>query len=215
MKRLYLFFYFIILSTFSFAQVDVEAHNKAVGLTEEGSKAYEGQDFRTAISKLSKALEYDREIKDTHLILSHAWGKSGNIKKQREVLTNAKSIFFDDDEIIYYLGMTYYNEHRLEEALKELTEAIDLTKENGEDYPTVYLYYSNRGIIYLKKAMYSDALADFNKSLELNEMNKSVLTNRGYVLYKLKRTNEACKSWLKAKELGESSVTSYLQNYCK
>ncbi|WP_340198947.1 tetratricopeptide repeat protein [Ascidiimonas sp. W6] len=113
------------------------------------------------------------------------------------------------------MGKVYQKEKKLDLAIEELSEAIRFGKINGEDYPIVYDYHSNRGACYLKKNMYSQALEDFNYALKLNDSNANIYANKGVALYKLKKVKAACESWQRALELGQKSVQNYIDNKCR
>jgi tetratricopeptide (TPR) repeat protein len=145
--------------------------------------------------------------------------KAGFFADNKEVakfyLKKAQSIFVEDDEIIYYLGKIIQNEKKYGEAILVFNEAIKFGKKNGEDYPIVYDYYASRGICFLRLEKYGEALADFEYAIKLNTKKGSIFTNRGIVLFKLNRLDDACLSWRIAYSMGELSAQKYIEKNCK
>jgi tetratricopeptide (TPR) repeat protein len=214
--------YFLISTCFLFfcfvksnSQIIFTYHHEANALLEKAQTFIDEQNYDDAIPLIVKSMELDSSVRAAYMLLFKAGYQTEAYNVVENQLRKATLIFEKDDEIHYCLGRTYQAQKELNKAIAEFSQAIKWAKQNGEKSPSVYDYYSSRGICYLRLAKHSEALTDFDYSLTLKKENRSVLTNRGYVLYKLGKRDEACQSWLKAQELGESSVDEYLRKYCK
>lgn len=215
MLKVFLIVIFVKLNSNSFAQIDVDSHNEAVSLINQSIVEVRQKAYSDAIIKLENAIKLDSSLKEAYTLLNQAFFETGNFKAQKKYLNKAKLFFYEDDEFCYYSGKLLLKENKIDSAIIEFNKAIKFSKINGEDYPIVFDYYSSRGICFLKKNMYSEALEDFNYALKLNNTKSGIYANKGIVLLKLKRIDEACNSWKKALELGEKSVNTYIDKYCK
>ena len=64
--------------------------------------------------------------------------------------------------------------------------------------------YNNRGVAYLGKDQYDQAISDYSKAIEINPKYANAYNNRGYIyLVKLGNKVKACADWKKACELGK------------
>jgi tetratricopeptide (TPR) repeat protein len=207
-----LLFLFTINSLYS--QVSIDDRNKAVTFINQADAYIKAKAYSQAITKLKTAIKLDSTLRDAFTLINLAFYETGDLKSQIEYLKKAKSIYTDDDEFPYHLGKIYQKENKLEAAIIEYNTAIKFSKINGEDYEIVYDYYANRGICFLKQNLFAKSVADFDYAIKLNDMKGSIYTNRGIALFKMKKKEEACKSWGKALELGQN-VEQYLKKYCK
>ncbi len=89
------------------------------------------------------------------------------------------------------------------EAIREATRAIELDPEPGA--------YLNRGNAYLLRGRDAEALADFNRSIELKSDLATTYCHRGGALMHLNRLDEAEADFTRAIELSPEFSTAYLQ----
>ena len=213
MKLLFSTFLIIFFSN-AYAQINIDDHLKAIDLVFDGRiKLIEGEQ-EEAIIKLKNAIVLDSTIREAYIFLNHALFETNKVEEQIENLKKSKIVFREDDELCYYLGKVYQSKKEYDKAISEYSDAIKYSKINGEDFEIVYSYYASRGTCFLKKKMYSKSLADFEYALKLNSSESSIYANKGFALYKLKKTKEACESWKTSLELGESQMTKYISKYC-
>lgn len=206
--------FLIIFFCNTYAQINIDDHLKAVDFVFDGRMKLIGGDQDEAIIKLKNAIMLDSTIREAYIFLNHALLETNKIEEQIENLKSAKIIFKDDDEFCYYLGKVYQSKNEYDKAISEYSDAIKYSKINGEDFEIVYSYYESRGTCFLKKKMYSKSLADYDYALKLNSSESSIYANKGFALYKLKKTKEACKSWKISLKLGESQMNKYISKYC-
>lgn len=197
-----------------FSQVSIDDRNKAVTLINQADTYIKAEGYSQAITRLKTAIKLDSTIRDAFILINRAFYETDETNSQIEYLKKAKSIYTDDDEFAYQLGKIYQKENKLKAAIAEYDTAIKFSKLNGEDYEIVYDYYANRGICFLKQNLFAKSVEDFDYAIKLNDMKGSIYTNRGIALFKMKKKDEACKSWEKALELGQN-VQGYIDKCCK
>ncbi len=215
MKKELVLLCFLFTTMALHAQILIGDHEHAVGLITRARHDIENKKYLDAIGNLKSAIALDSTIRVAYLYLFQACYCAKDYEIAKVYLQKAKCIFLEDDEVIYYLGKIFQAGKSYDTAISEFSEAIHYSRINGEDYPVVYDYYASRGVCYLQKEEYKAALEDFNYSIKLNNKKGSVYANKGIALYKLNRLEEACQSWEKAYELGETSVREYIEKNCK
>lgn len=216
MKQLFLIIIlFLSIPIFCFSQIDYDNYTKAVELNNSALKEIKSNNHPKAISLLVDAIKLDSTLRNAYITLNQACVNENDQVILKVYLTKATTLFIDDDELFYYLGNLYRKENQLDSAINFYSKAIELSKINGEDYPIVYAYYLNRGICYLDKESYVQALQDFNYGITLNPKNAALYTNKGSLLYQLGNKNQACTQWQKAVYLGCKDAESYYDKYCK
>lgn len=215
MRTLWILLAFMYFPFSGITQINYVEHNKAVEKLNLAKELMAQESYAEAIQHLKSAVELDSSMRASYMLIYEAGYVSGNTQVARDYLEKAKTIFLEDDEVIYYLAKVYQKEKNYLAALGEFTLAIKYSKVNGEDLPIIYDYYASRGVCYLKQNKYQKALDDFNDALKLNEMEGSIYVNRGYALYKLEQHDAGCKSWQKAFDLGHTYVQKYLDKFCK
>lgn len=218
MKVFYFSILFCVIAHAGFSQNTTDPfykHNKAAMYVNKAQELIENGDMVGATQFLTVAVRTDSTVREAYL----KFYTIGDVERYRhlaiDVLNKGKNIFVEDDELRYYLGCLHQMNKDYDVAIQEFSDAITLSKMNGEDFYLEPSYYSSRGACYLYKEKYEEALVDFDKALILHKQKGPSYANRGIALYKLKRTNEACVSWQKAEKAGISSVSTYLEKYCK
>lgn len=205
----------LAVSQIALGQMDTKEINKPIDLLNEANTDIGEGNYQKAIQKLIAAARLNPKLRDIYISLNNACTHTNETALLKQYLQNAKIIFEEDDELCYYLGNIYQNEQNLTKAIQEYTLAIQYGKKNGEDYELVYAYYQNRATCYLKRNEFAKAIPDFNYALKLNQDNGSIYANRGIAYYKTGKKTEACKDWRKAKILGISSVSTYINKCCR
>ncbi|MCX5666913.1 MAG: tetratricopeptide repeat protein [Candidatus Omnitrophica bacterium] len=100
-------------------------------------------------------------------------------------------------------GLTYYGKDNLDQAIADLSRAINANPELTE----AYLY---RGLTYIKKNEPDKAIADYDKAIELNPKNEEAYYVRGVVYAGKKDIGRALDDYNKAIELNPKYVQAYL-----
>ena len=207
-------FIFLILSGNLFSQVNYDDYEKSNAHNNKALNDIKLKDFHSAEQEILTALSIDSLNRNSYINLNLACSATGNFELLLDWLLRGRQIFQEDDEICYYIGNAYQRLGKVDSALANYSLAIKYSKLNGEDYPIVYAYYLNRGVCFSKVGRYDLALADFNYAIKLNGSKSSIYANRGNAYLQLKMSEEACKDWHKAMELGEKSVEKYVDKFC-
>ena len=220
MRLQFTFLLILAFHTHSFSQkifdIDGETRANSIDVNNAAVTMINDGNYATAFKILAPVIERDPSFHAAYMNLYRA-GSNLPDKTQDvvETLRVGLTIFEEDDEMAYYLGNILQKANRLDEAIKAYTDAISYSKKNGEDFPLVWAYHFNRGNCYLKLNHYAKAIPDYDYALRLSPDNPSVLTNRGFCLYKTSKRIEACADWKKALDLGNTQTSKYLESFCK
>jgi Flp pilus assembly protein TadD len=125
-------------------------------------------------------MSIDEQIK----YINYLKGKGGKITSGGKV----KKLFDN--------GVAAYNDGKYDEAIKFLTEA----SQQGPKEKSVWF---DLGLCYSKKELYNEALAAFEKAIELDAGNYEYIVQKAEVLYKLQKLDEAEQTFLKAAAIAE------------
>ena len=109
----------------------------------------------------------------------------------------------DEAEFFYLRGIVNNSLEKFNKALDDFTTAIDIGE--NEDLYKVYL---NRGIAYHNLLEYEPAMADFSRSIELNDTIASAYHGRAMLNYELKDYTAAIDDFNKVLDLGQENAVS-------
>ncbi len=195
--------------------VDVDDRNLAMDLMGQAEVYLEDKNCKEALSYLLRALSIDSVLKETYLLVYKVWLKDKSCKDAViDVLEKGKRIFYDDDELCFYLAEVYKDSSKLPEAILEYTNATNYAKRNGEDFYLVHYYYFNRGNCLLQMKMYDGALQDYNYTIKLKPEFAAAFYNRGVCLFMKGKKEGACQDWQVALDMGYEASKQYLDKYC-
>jgi len=140
-----------------------------------------------------------------------------------------------------YRGVQYIEQHKYQEAIRDLKKAIELnprwvdaysnlgylsSKLNDYDQGIVYLNkaieldsnyasaYNNRAEIYTLEKKYDEALIDYNKAIKIKPNYHSAYSNRGNIFTKQNKFEEALLDLNMAIELDSTYPNAYLNRGC-
>ncbi len=105
--------------------------------------------------------------------------------------------------IYSHRGYLYSNIDNQDQALKDLTQAIEVDQK-------CYKAVTRRGHAYLSMDRYEEALADFNKAIELDGTASSTLVSRGSTYELMERYEDALADFSRAIEIDGKSVSALL-----
>lgn len=107
-------------------------------------------------------------------------------------------------------ALAYYGRAYAYDALKDYPRAIeDCTKAVQFDSPRLVDAYNNRGEAYRKSGNFTQAIADYNKALELNPNYVTAYNNRGIAYRRLNNYAQAFADYNKAIELKPDYFFAY------
>ncbi len=96
----------------------------------------------------------------------------------------------------------YYNNQMYDEAIVEVTKAIELNPKDAK----AYIF---RGLVYSDKGNLDQALIEFNKAMEINPNDAEAYNHRGLVYYRKGNLDKALLGFNKAIEINPKYAQSY------
>ena len=195
--------------------VDMDNRNLALDLMDKAQTYLDDKKSEEALSSLVKAISVDSVLKETYLMVYQVWlSDKSNKDTVVRALEKGKRIFYDDDELCFYLAEIYKDSSELPEAILEYTNATNYAKRNGEDFYLVHYYYFNRANCFMQMKMYDGALQDYNYTIKLKPEFAAAYYNRGVCLYMKREKEDACRDWQKALDMGYEASQKHLDKYC-
>lgn len=169
------------------------------------------------LGKYKEALSYfnEYEKKDKKENISHFLYQSkgnckfmlgdfyGAIKEYNKVIESHKypSIYYDRAEVKYELK-------DIRGAISDLSKGIDI-------YPGIYeSAYFFRGNCFFDLEKYNEAIHDYSKVIESNNLDELAYYNRGIAFINLNKIEEGCIDFSKAGELGQNEAYNLIRKYC-
>jgi tetratricopeptide (TPR) repeat protein len=104
-------------------------------------------------------------------------------------------------------GIANYQQLENENAIADLTKAIQLNEDNASAY-------HSRGRIYYEMEEYQEAIEDFKKSLSLNPNSEVTHYNLGMAYYKNENMSDACENFHKSCSLGNKNACKMVIMEC-
>lgn len=125
-----------------------------------------------AILELKKAIELNPKNYEALNYLGYLYAEQGiNLDESIKLIKRALEMSPDSNYIVDSLGWAYFKEGKLDEALKELKRAVELSLGRNKDDAVIR---DHLGDAYFKKGMVKEATRQWKKSLELNPQNDKV-----------------------------------------
>lgn len=197
------------------------------------------QKFDDAIAWYKKALEIDPHEEDANLYISDIYERLGDEEKSLDYIS--RQIEIKGSEYSYiHRGIMYASKGLFNEALSDYNEALRIKPESKYAYNNIGCLYKDNekqqeAIDYYVKAIELDTdnsfvnsynniadcfidLKDYDKAFEYYNLGMNVMpqqdslySNKGLLLKKIGRYNEAIEEFKKAIELDDKN-TEYLEN---
>lgn len=183
-----------------------EDFDKVLELDPQNSKVYSFYArYYSTTSQFGKALEsYNKAIeKDPtdYSLYSERGGAKAELGMYNEALADA-TISIEKQPKNYN---SFLNRGYIEMRMDKYTEAVeDFNKSLA--LQASQKGYGNRGTAYALLRKYDAALQDFEKALGYNPNDPLILYYQGEVLLAMGQQENACKSLLKSKQLGNNSI---------
>ena len=189
----------------------IQAHpNEAIAFGTYGDFLYREGKLTDARDQFKASIKLDNSQYFVWRQLLQIEAELENFKALLEQSSKAIELFPTQSVLYLYCGIANIQEKNMEEALKTLTQGIELTHEN--EY-LLSSFYSNLGDTYHSKKDTAASDSSYNMALKYNPKNLYVLNNYSYYL-SLRGTelNKAINMSQKAVAM-EPENTSFLDTY--
>ena len=146
--------------------------------------------------------------------MSVAWLNRGRVRVALKKYTEAMK---DMDQAIKLAPSenAYLLRGKLKADLGSHQEAIEDFKQAFKRNSNSSKALNNIGLSLAKLEKYNDALAYFNKAIEVDPGSASAYGNRGTLYYQTGNKQKACADWQRSAKLGNERANQILLKYCK
>ncbi|MCK9159560.1 MAG: tetratricopeptide repeat-containing serine protease family protein [Bacteroidaceae bacterium] len=120
-----------------------------------------------------------------------------------------KAVNGDVNDLFYYYREQSDNKcHQYQRALDDIAKAVELN-------PKSVIYRAEQAVVNLHVGRYENAIRILNDAIVIDPTYSEAYRLRGICQLQLKSKTDACESFHKAKELGDTNVDSLIEKYCK
>lgn len=113
-----------------------------------------------------------------------------------------------NDAFYYYREQAAVKSHQYQRALDDLAKAIELK-------PDEMLYRGELAVVNIRVGRSEEAVRILQDALKVNPKYAEGYRLMGLAYIQLKKNNDACVAFDKAKELGDPNVDALIEKYCK
>lgn len=146
-------------------------YNRGVGYKRDGKIDQAAESFK-------KAIKLQPDYTDSYIHLSRIYESQYGKAKSIELLQKGLKAAPESLSLYDELGHIYKDNGDSDNAFKLFTEAIPKIHGNC-DKTGVARIYEGLGLVYYDRKQFDEALENFNKALELNQLSKTIYTNLG------------------------------------
>ncbi len=150
------------------------------------------------LAELAEAVRLRPAFADNHTALGLSLYALGRHQEALAALTRAVELMPDDPLARQRLGAAYHQLGQLDPALAQYREAVRLGGTAGA--------YANLATILYRQGKFDDALAGYERSLNLRPGSYQTWRSKGDVLNRLGRLDEARQAWTRAATLAEDAL---------
>lgn len=195
-------FIFLFLGNDLIAQEDSRINN----LLTEADIYIGNNQFGQALEKTREALQINSSSMAAIQKQINIYYLMNDDKEALRLIESAIDEYPDKPELFYLRGIVNNSRERYGRAVEDFNQALALLDEDD-----TYKVYLGRGISYMNLTEYEQAMADFSKSIELNDSVASAYHSRALLNYELKDYQAAIEDFLMALDYAaeESAVLYY------
>lgn len=113
-----------------------------------------------------------------------------------------------NDVFYFYREQASFHAKQFQRALDDINKAIDI---NPEDVT----YRAELAVVNIRVGRYDEAIKALKDAIAIEPEYAEAYRLMGIAQIQLKQKNEACKSFAKAKELGDPNVDALIEKHCK
>jgi anaphase-promoting complex subunit 6 len=126
-----------------------------------------------------------------------------NLEVARQYLESARNLCPDDALVLNELGVTYYQEDKLEEAIYWFDQALTVAERTGTDSRSWLAIRTNRGNAYRRGSKLKEALADFDEVIRGGGRDVGILSTKAMILMDLSQPQQAMQTLHEALSLNK------------
>jgi tetratricopeptide (TPR) repeat protein len=130
----------------------------------------------------------------------------GNVEGSVRAFTEALEEGHDPGIIYLSRGVAYLKMNEIDEAIEDLSRAIDADREKANGY-----YY--RGVAYIIKESYEKAISDLDKAIKLKPDYRSAIFARGVANINMGKNQEGAEDIKTAMVYAEAAVQGFADTY--
>ena len=165
-------------------------------------------DLEGAIKDCSTAIKIDPKFTGAYNNRASAYLSLSKFDKSLSDFQILNKLTPNAPEVLQGIAASYQGLKTYEKSIEYFTKSLSVQPNN-------YIAFFGRAASNFYTANYENAIKDYNSALQLNPNYKDAYVNRGMSYFKLNKMNEACDSWLLAKQRGAENVDSFIRSYCK
>lgn len=174
------------------------------GLLAMGYQKLDNKEYGEAIDFFSQILNSEPSDSDALSGIIRASLRSNNLKNAQKHIETAISHYPNNPEFYLSEGILNNLKGDYSKAIVSLTKAAEITE--GVPDPQIYI---NRGVAFLQKEEYEEAIEDFKDALVHNPRNATVLNYKAFASYRMGLYEEAVADYDKAIDLNPDNATAY------
>ena len=170
-----------------------------------------------ALADFNKAISIDTTDARSYTALGGVYAQKALLtqsKEQHKYLQEAEKNYQKAIQLNPDFAQTYYNYASLiadSHPRKALEYAYQFLQRKPKDVEGLIL----AGLLHNQLKEYEKAIENLEKAVLINPSHSEAFAELAWANYKLKRKNEACQYWLKARELGNTDAEKFRKKYCK
>lgn len=191
--------------------MDESIYNRATTFYIEATEQYEQKNYQLAVENFTRAIETNPNNSD------YFFGRATSyyeLKKYTEALSDintAMNLEQNQPDYHYYAGNIHFKLKNFAEAASNYTKALSFIDNSLFTSINLNSVYYNRGMSWLSLNKYQEAKKDFLWLINDDAENPEATYYLAFSLMKLNQLPEACDYFQKAKNLGMTKASEYLQ----
>lgn len=154
----------------------------------------------------NKVLEKDSNFVSAYLGRGRYYSQTNQWGRAIQDFTQAITLDPMTPKYYYFRGTCYLNIGHYEDALSDLTKAIQLYPDSS------HKYYTNRAIAFIGLNRFDEALTDYTNAIELKPNSPDVFYNRGNLYARLGLFDRALTDYTRSIRLSPSPHPDYFYN---
>ncbi len=193
--------------------MDYSDYQRSLSLQSSSQVLIDNKKYKEALSLITEAINLNNGNADFYLIRALAYSGLKSFKLAMSDVHKAISLAPNQSDMYLLAANVLYKMGQYNDAVAAYGHAIE-NNDQSEVKVNLANVYFNRGSCHLALEKYHDANSDYEVALELNPSFIGAYHNRGVALKKLEKIDQACESFVTAKNMGSHLSDKYIEKYC-